>query len=226
MREEHYLYAIVRGPTPAWRPPVRGVDGAAVMPCRLDNLLVLESRLAGVPPATPQRLDAHHGVVASALDADALLPFRYGVTVADGSLDAWLAERRTLVDDVLERVCGHVEMSVKILRLDGAMAEETRLREIADRLVECAAVTQWRRRPAGVSGNVAGGVAFLVAREDVPGFLARIAPVASRARGLAVVPTGPWPAYSFVPLLDRPPLARADGPDRPAGRLAEGGGPH
>jgi len=32
----------------------------------------------------------------------------------------------------------------------------------------------------------------------VPAFLSRIAPVASRAAGLAVVPTGPAPAYSFV----------------------------
>ena len=151
MREEHYLYAIVRGPTPAWRPPAQGVDGVAVTPRSLDDLLVLESRLAGVPPAGPRHLGAHHDVVASALNADALLPFRYGVTVADGALDAWLAERRALVDQALERVRGHVEMSVKILRLDGAApAEETRLREIADRLVECAGVTHWRRRAAGV----------------------------------------------------------------------------
>src|SRR5262249_3120854 len=54
--------------------------------------------------------------------------------------------------------------------------------------------------------------------------LARIAPVASRAVGVAVGPTGPWPAYSFVPAFDRPPLSSSAGPppldrapDRPAG---------
>ena len=67
MREEHYLSAIVRGPTPAWRPPARGLDGIAVTSRRLDDLLVLESRLAVVPPAGPRRLGAHHDVVASAL---------------------------------------------------------------------------------------------------------------------------------------------------------------
>ena len=50
-----------------------------------------------------------------------------------------------------------------------------------------------------------GSVAFLVPRPDLTGFLSRIAPVASRAVGVAVVPTGPWPPYSFVPPLERAP---------------------
>ena len=49
---------------------------------------------------------------------------------------------------------------------------------------------------------MAASVVFLVPREDVPAFLARIAPVAARAGNMAVVPTGPWPAYSFAPPLD------------------------
>jgi hypothetical protein len=66
-------------------------------------------------------------------------------------------------------------------------------------------------------------VAFLLPRAELADFLARIAPVASRAVGVAVVPTGPWPAYSFVPVFDRPPLApvapppSAHGADRRAG---------
>src|SRR5262249_683490 len=59
-------------------------------------------------------------------------------------------------------------------------------------------------------------------------FLARIAPVASRAVGVAVVPTGPWPAYSFVPAFDRPPLASSAVPppgDRPTDPRAGEGRP-
>ena len=70
-----------------------------------------------------------------------------------------------------------------------------------------AGVEPWRYRPAGTGGNVVASVAFLVPRTDLAEFLARIAPVASRATGVAVVPTGPWPAYSFVPAFDRSPRA-------------------
>jgi hypothetical protein len=55
---------------------------------------------------------------------------------------------------------------------------------------------------------VGAAVAFLVPRSDLAGFLARIAPVASHAAAVAVVPTGPWAPYSFVPELDRAPLSR------------------
>jgi hypothetical protein len=51
-----------------------------------------------------------------------------------------------------------------------------------------------------------------VPRPDLTGFLSRIAPVASRAVGVAVVPTGPWPPYSFVPPLERAPSARVAAP--------------
>jgi len=48
----------------------------------------------------------------------------------------------------------------------------------------------------------------------VDALLARIAPVVSRAGSIAVVPTGPWPAYSFAPPLDRPPVVRVAPLDR------------
>jgi hypothetical protein len=85
-------------------------------------------------------------------------------------------------------------------------------------------VEQWRYRPAGTGGNVVASVAFLLPRTELAEFLARIAPVASRAVGVAVVPTGPWPAYSFVPAFDRPPLAVAPppGPPAPPARRATG----
>src|SRR2546430_17168580 len=81
------------------------------------------------------------------------------------------------------------------------------LRSLAERLIERAALPHWRYRPAANPTNVAASLSFLVPRDEVPAFLARIAPVASRAAGLAVVPTGPAPAYSFVSAaeLDRAP---------------------
>ena len=88
--------------------------------------------------------------------------------------------------------------------------------------VQRAGIEQWRYRPAGTGGNVVASVAFLLPRSELAEFLSRIAPIASRAIGVAVVPTGPWPAYSFVPAFDRPPLSvvpppQASSPARRAG---------
>jgi hypothetical protein len=212
-----YLYAVVDGLPAGWRPPPP-VAGQRVERRSLDDLLLLFSTAPLVPPASPATLALHHDVVASALDADGLVPFRYGTVVASADADGWLARERGTIDGALARVRGCVEMSVKLLRLDAggppsgvgaAPPDEGRLQALAEHLVERAGLAQWRYRPAGSAGNVVASVAFLLPRGELGDFLARIAPVASRAVGVAVVPTGPWPAYSFVPGFDRAPLAPA-----------------
>jgi hypothetical protein len=225
----HYLYAVVDRIPPAWQRPPRGIDGAAVVPQRVDDVVVLASVIESVPPATPRTLAVHQDVVGSVMDAAALLPFHYGTTVPFAAVSEWLAARRVAVTAALAGVRDCVEMSVKLLRLDCAIDQqlarrrglvqridsgpgERELRVLADALVERAAVSKWDYRPSGSAGNVVGSVAFLVPRPDLTGFLSRIAPVASRAVGVAVVPTGPWPPYSFVPPLDRAPLGRVSTP--------------
>ena len=226
-----YLYAVVEGLPRGWLPPPP-VIGERVDRRPLAGRVVLCSTASTVPPATPTTLALHHDVVASALEADGLLPFRYGTALRDGDLDGWLARERPALDGALASLRGCVEMSVKLLRLDPppsaaavdpalASREEARLRELANQIVERAAVHQWRYRPAGNAGNVVASVAFLLPRGELADFLARIAPVASHAVGIAVVPTGPWPAYSFVPAFGRPPLAPSGWPtDRGADRRA------
>jgi hypothetical protein len=209
-----YLYAIVDRLPARWRPPTAGLGGAPVVPRRIDSLIVLSSLIDTVPAPSPRTLALHQDVVATVVDAGATLPFRYGTAVPTVELPAWLAARRGLVGAALGSVRGCVEMTVKLLRLDcatGARAEgpgERELQALAEALAERAALPQWRYRPSGNAGNVAASVAFLVPRTDLAGFLVRIAPVASHAVGIAVVPTGPWAPYSFVPELDRAPLAR------------------
>jgi Gas vesicle synthesis protein GvpL/GvpF len=214
----HYLYAIVDRMPAAWRPPTNGLGDASVVPRRVDDVVVIGSLLETVPPATPRTLAIHHDIVATVLDAGALLPFRYGTAVPAATLNDWFAAHRAVLDAALGGVRGCVEMSVKLLRLDGALDGRARggesgpgarqLQALADALVERAGLPRWQYRPSGAAGNVAASVAFLVPRPDLPGFLARIAPVASHATGVAVVPTGPWPPYSFVPDFERAPLAR------------------
>jgi gas vesicle protein GvpL/GvpF len=237
---KQYLYAIVDRLPARWRPPTAGIGGASVLPRRIDDLVVVGSLLDSVPPANPRTLALHQDVVATVVDATATLPFRYGTAVPAAELPDWLAARRGLVTAALASVRGCVEMTVKLLRLDGAVPSQPagrasghgaggataepgdrELRALAEALAERAAVPQWRYRPAGSMGNVAAAAAFLVPRADLAGFLARIAPVASHAPGIAVVPAGPWAPYSFVPELDHLPPVRMSSPRLdPIGRRA------
>jgi hypothetical protein len=224
-----YMYAVVDGLPAAWHPPPAVTPAASVERHHLGPLLVLGSTLDVVPLANPRTLALHHDVVASALDALAVLPFRYGTAVPDGEHDAWLGAHHAALAAALDQVRGCVEMSVKLLRLDSgadthAEPGEGALRGLAEQLVDRAGIEQWRYKPAGSGGNVVASVAFLLPRTQLADFLARIAPIASRAVGVAVVPTGPWPAYSFVPAFDRPPLAAVPlpAPPRSAARPAAG----
>ena len=226
----HYIYAIVERLPRRWRPPMAGLAGASVVPRRCDDLVVLSSLLDTVPSPSPRSLALHQDVVATLVDAPATLPMPYGTAVPVAELPGWLAGHRATVTAALRAVRGCVEMTVKLLRLEGAIARhlggrggghpsgpspgvpgdrgEAELRALAEALAERAALPQWRYRPSGSAGNVTAVVAFLVPRRDLAGFLARIAPVASHAAGVAVVPTGPWVPHSFVPELGRTPLTR------------------
>jgi hypothetical protein len=179
----------------------------------VEDLVVVGSLLEAVPPAGPRALAEHQDVIATLQNAGATLPLAYGTAVPAGSLPRWLAAHRAELAAALAAVRGCVEMSVRLLGLAGP--GEGELQTLADSLAERAALPDWRYRASGRTGNVTASVAFLVPRGEVAGFLARIAPVASHAAGVAVVPTGPWPPYSFVPRLDRGPVARAA--DRRAG---------
>ena len=227
-----YLYAIADRLPTAWRPPHANVGGPVEIH-HLGDLVVLASRLDRLPEANAKTLALHHDVVVSTLEASGQVPFRFGTVVAASDLDAWLAAHAPLIDSTLAQLRGCVEMNVKLLRLhcghaidrtcrecaDGAPGV-VQLRELGERLVTQAGIERWRYRAPGGGSNVAGSVAFLVARSEVDAFLARIAPIASRAIGIAVVPTGPWPPYSFVPSFDRYPVARHRESDRSLGRPA------
>ncbi len=205
---KQYLYAIVERLPARWRPPTAGIAGASVVSRRFDDLVVLASLLEAVPAASPRTLAVHQEVVATVVDATATLPLPYGTAVPVAEFQEWLGEQRPTVTAALRAVRGCVEMSVKLLRLDRAIAGERELQTLAEALVDRAALPRWHYRPSGSAGNAAAAVAFLVPRKDLAGFLARIAPVASHAPGVAVVPTGPWVPSSFVPDVGRVPLAR------------------
>jgi Gas vesicle synthesis protein GvpL/GvpF len=182
------------------------------------DLALIYSPLGQPPARTPRAEASHHEVLTGLLEAQAVLPFRFGTIVAESELPGWLDARWSRMRAAMIDIRGHVEMSVRLLRLDqsrerGAADQDgaaTLLRGVAEGLVERASLPVWRYFPTGHGVNVAASVVFLVPREDVTAFLARIAPVAARARDVAVVPTGPWAASSFAPPLEEPiPLVAA-----------------
>jgi len=190
-----YVYALVDRVPRRWRAPATGVGGGAVVAQSIQDFVLIVSPVVSPFARTPRSQAVHDDVVASLMDAEAVVPFQFGTTVVD--LESWVDERVPELREALSAVRGAVEMTVRLLRLDAGV-DGPHLRSLAERLIERAALPNWRYRPAANPTNVAASLSFLVPRDEVPAFLARIAPIASRAAGLAVVPTGPAPAYSFV----------------------------
>lgn len=206
-----YLYAAVERLPRSWRPPSAGLAAEVVAPRRVGDVVVIASPIDALPVATPRTLALHHDVVATTMGAETVMPFRFGTLVPAGELGLWIAARASRIRTSFTELRGRVEMNVKLLRLEcegNGRPGPADLRALAEDLAVRADLPHWRYRASASASNVAASVAFLVPRDEVSTFLSRIAPVASRAVGVAVVPTGPWPAYSFVPALDRLPLAR------------------
>lgn len=204
MRTQWYLYALVEGLSSRWRPPRAGVAGALVEAHAVRDLVLISGPVTLPPARTPRAEAAHHDVLAGLLDSQAVLPFRFGTVVPESDLPRWLETRWSRMRAAMSELRGHIEMSVRLLRLDQKEPSGTLLRGVAERLVERANLPVWRYYPTGHGVNVAASLAFLVPSDEVATFLARIAPVAARAQNVAVVPTGPWAAHSFAPPLEDP----------------------
>ncbi|OLC17684.1 MAG: hypothetical protein AUH29_01260 [Candidatus Rokubacteria bacterium 13_1_40CM_69_27] len=209
-RPQRYLYAMVEGLPGWWRPPREGVGAGAVTARPVRDLFLIASPIVSPPGRTPGAQARHHDVVGSLLEATSVVPFRFATVVPEMDIDGWLDARMPLIRTSLAEVRGCVEMTVRLLRLDprierspGANGVAGFLRIVADRLIERAGLPNWRYCPTGSGGNAAASLAFLVPRADISVFLAHIAPIAARAEGVAVVPTGPWPPYSFLAALER-----------------------
>ena len=198
----HHLYGILERPPQASRLPSVGVDDRPVVVRPFANLVVLSTLLETIPRPSPCALSRHHEVQAAVTVPGPLFPFPYGVGVPTGELERWVAVRAGVVRAGLRAVRGHAEMRVTVLALRFGDGDPARLCKVADRVAEATGLTSWRSRVSGRGGNATITLAFLVPRPEVPAFLSRIGPIASRAGDVAVVPSGPWPPTTFVPSLD------------------------
>ena len=200
----HHLYGILERPPLASRLPEAGIDDRPVLVRRLGGVVVLSTLVDETPRPSPCALRRHHDVLAAVTIPGPLFPLRYGVGVPLEALEPWLAVRTGRIRAGLHGMRGKVEMRVSVLALHFGAGHVERLQAVADRVATAAGVANWRGRLSGRGSNAAVVLAFLVPRDDVSTFLGRIAPIASRAGDVAVVPSGPWPPFSFVPALDLP----------------------
>jgi hypothetical protein len=198
----HHLYGILERPPQVSRLPDAGVDDRPVVVRPFGNLVVLSTLLETIPRPSACALSRHHEVQAAVTVPGPLFPFPYGVGVPTGELEPWLAVRANAVRAGLRAVRGRAEMRVNVLALRFGDGDPARLCKVADRVAEASGLSSWRSRISGCRGNATITLAFLVPRPQVPTFLARIAPIASRAGDVAVVPSGPWPPATFVPSLE------------------------
>jgi hypothetical protein len=215
MADLEYLYAVVDRLPRRWRAPGRGVAGTTVRARRIEDVVAVSSRMIALPPRTLAALGQHEDVVQALIDAEAVVPLGFGTAVAD--VDAWVRARLGLLHEALDRLRGSVEMRVRLLGLDPGLPDGV-LAEVAERVVQSTGLPPARCRARRRALDTE--LAFLVPRNQVDAFLTRLAPVAARAAGVAVVPAGPAPPYHFAPALGLPERAAPEYPLRHAWSLA------
>jgi hypothetical protein len=210
MRMRHHLYGILERSPQASRLPSAGVEDAPVLVRRLGGLVVLSTLVDAAPRRSPYAVTRHREVQAAVAVPGPFFPMPYGVSVPSADLESWLAVRAGTIRAALRALRGRVEMRVSVLALRLGGVDAVRLCTVADQVAAATGIATWRSRTVGAGANLTISLAFLVPRADVAGVLSRIAPLASRAGDVAVVPSGPWPASSFVPSLDVPEFPAAD----------------
>lgn len=202
------------------RPPLHetpaGVEGAPVWAISEAGLSALVSRHAAAPAADEPSAWAYEQVVESAMAQAAVLPMRFGSTLADRpSVARWLGEQARELSSALERVRGRVEVSVRAEwdMVDGAQAPTATGREYMQARLEPERRARALRERIGqaldplaeashyrllVRPSAPVTAAFLVDGRATEAFVARAAELDRELDEADLTCTGPWPAYSFV----------------------------
>jgi hypothetical protein len=137
-------------------------------------------------------------VIESLMQECDLLPVRYGSVVADEEDAARLLDaRRDEFLRALDGVRGAVELAVRVAGDDRALGADTAAYIHAKtRLLQMhEALSSLARESRSVAP---GRSAYLVPREEVAAFVARVAALEAANEDLSLLCTGPWPPYSFV----------------------------
>jgi hypothetical protein len=214
-----YVYALTDDAELPPRPP-RGHRGARLRLLSRGGVGAVWSRHRELELTGEERdLWRHERVTEAMMEDRAVLPVRFGTTVADESALAELLDRRS--DEfraALDRVRGRVEVGVRVLwtppetappgddesapgtaYLRGRLQAQAVASSLADELhgaLAAEAVDAQRRLLVTPRLLLSG--AYLVERGAVDDFLAAADIAARRHPEAEVLCTGPWPPHSFV----------------------------
>jgi hypothetical protein len=194
-------------------PALSGVDGAALEQHGTDVTAVV-SRHARSLRGDPRRDAVAHGLVVEALMtcADAVLPVRFGETLADeAALDRALAHRGDELRCALEHVRGCVEVGVRVFGsppdhrvVDGTGTGtgymRARLAVLGERDAIVRGLHERLERVARAVVEAPGATfeaSYLVERAAVDAVQRAVTGFAGAHPELTVVCTGPWAPYSF-----------------------------
>lgn len=204
------------------RMPPFETAGYRVECIRVAGVDAVIARLDQPPPVTEGLLRRQHEVVvAAASRVDALLPVRFGAFLDRAELAAVLTRRSGTIAEALALVRGRQQMTLRLLEpptaasprdavvppaMTGAEYLEARrtaaalpiaLRAVGDAL---GTLVRAERAQAG-TGKIAPTLYHLIDRGDVASYNRKVADSRSRQPQAAVVVSGPWPPFAFVPDL-------------------------
>jgi hypothetical protein len=184
---------------------LRGAVGEPIQALRCGGLVALAGEVAEAPALTAESLRAHEAAVRCLAErCEAFLPARFGSVVQQ--LD--LAGRETELGEALALVRGREQMTLRVYgrsvepergsgtaylesrRRQRALAELDPLRAALD------GVIQAERIESHDGGELRASVYHLVARGRSGDYLRAVQSVPLTVR---VIPSGPWPAWSFAP---------------------------
>jgi len=214
-----YVYALAET-SEAALPARRGHRGAPLRHLSRDGVTAVFSRHRRIELPPEERYLWRHETITEALMADrAVLPVRFGTTVADeAALVTMLTTRAEEFRELLALVRGRVEIGVRALwtpeepqtadaepagsgrayllgavsvRHAGAHLAETLHAALAEQAVGA-------RRRVLVTPRLLLSGAYLVERDGVDRFLAAADEVGRAHGDVELVCTGPWPPHSFA----------------------------
>ena len=217
-----YLYAFV--PRITATPDVLGIAGQQPVLVPLGTVAALVGEVEGAVEPEEENVLAHARVVdALTSETDAVLPVRFGRGFRDvDDLEAAAARLEHDIEQRLEEVRGCVEIGLHVVAppqqsepeasgrayMERRLGDLSRAEELAAEIhVPLAEHARDANRTLSVGASALLRAAYLVPRDDVDNFKARVERSQRMHPELSFACTGPWPPYSFSAL--EPEEARA-----------------